>query len=824
MRQTTINASNFKQIFYEILNILDLDPSVIESQISQILQAGITYIPIRHHSPGSALLVKKAIKKFQPKLILIEGPITSNNLIQYIIDDGTIPPIALLSTFSDANNMFKLNGILTPDKTIPAKFQVHYPFLSYSPEYIALQESARLNISSYFIDLPLTAMVPYMIKEMEFGPHYLKLEEDNFKTSKFYEKLIDVFHFNNFDEIWDSLFEIGVDEGDVEQIRECLLIFSACIRETMPSELIENDGILEREQFMKYRINTLISDHNVKKSEVMVITGGIHSIALHTTKANKNEYCEDGLFDSLVPFSFYRLSQQSGYGSGNQAPYFYDKIWKKFAKGENKSFEKTVLEMILEILDDARKQGHLISVTDTINCFSNSKMLAMMRRRMEPCLLDLKDSMSMCLIKGDSSKEGAYLGELIHKKTIGSKIGKVTQTIGKLPLQLDFYQRMESFGIELKEEKQEFTLNLRDEHDLEKSQFFWNLFYLDLGFIQRILGPDILEGETGIFSEIWILQWTPQIDTKLIEFNIYGSTVKDASKNKIIEDSKKNKRSFQELSKLLFHSITMGLSNLFPNISDVCFDSIELDTKFTSLSKGFINSVMIHRYLNMMENQKENPEIVQGLIKRSYFASCFLIPQMSNPPRDLEIEFTLAMRDMGTILLGISEIELDNDIFYESLKTCFSNTQNHFIKGCCYGILYLMNYLDVDTLQDNILDYLDSENQIKVHVGEFIRGLIFECKTQLLFNDDIIQVLSQVIVELEWSVFNAVLPSLRKTFSELDDREYEVFTEKIAIILKLKTKEVQELQDDLDERVLMFFSEIDKIVKEIFNTWFGGIK
>jgi len=804
--------------------MIEIDPSEIESQISQILQSDITYIPIRHHSPGSALLVKKAIRKYKPKLVLIEGPITSNNLIQYIVDKGTIPPIALLSTFSDGKNMFKLNGILTPEITIPAKFQIHYPFLSYSPEYVALQECAHLNIPSSFIDLPLTAIIPYMIKEMEFGPHYLKLEEENFKTSRFYEKLIDIFHFNDFDEIWDSLFEIGIDEGDIEQIRECLLVFSACIRETMPSELIENDGILVREKFMKYTIESLISKYKVKNSEVLVITGGIHSVVLNTITADKIEYFEKGLFDSLVPFSFYRLSQQSGYGSGNQAPYFYNKIWKKFRKGENKSFERTALEMILEILEDARKQGHMISVTDTINCFSNSKMLAMMRRRMEPCLLDLKDSMSMCLIKGDPSKEGAYLMELIYKKTIGSKIGKVTQTIGKLPLQLDFYQRMESFGIELKEEKQEFKLNLRDEHDLQKSQFFWKLFYLDLGFIQRILGPDILEGETGVFSELWILQWTPQIDTKLIEFNIYGSTVEEASKNKIIEDSKINKRSFQDLSKLLFHSITMGLSSLFPNISDICFESIEIDVKFTSLSKGFINSVMIHRYLNMMENQKKNIYIVEKLIKRSYFASCFLIPQMANPPKDLEIEFTLSLRDMGTILLGISEIDLDTDIFYESLKNCLSNTQNHFIKGCCYGILYLMNYLDVDTLKDNILEYLKSENQIKVHVGEFIRGLIFECKTQLLFNDDIIDVLSQVIVELEWSVFNAILPSLRKTFSELDEREYEVFTEKIAVILKLKTKEVQELRDGLDENVLMFFSEINKKVEEIFNNWFGGIK
>jgi len=267
----------------------------------------------------------------------------------------------------------------------------------------------------------------------------------------------------------------------------------------------------------------------------------------------------------------------------------------------------------------------------------------------------------------------------------------------------------------------------------------------------------------------------------------------------------------------------MGLPVIFSNLYDICVDSIELDNQYVTLSNGFNNCVMIYRYLNMMDNQRSNLKIVENLVLKCFFTSCFVMPQFANPPQDIENNFVAAIRDMGTTLINFSDINLDIEIFYESLKTCIYNSQNDFIKGCCTGILYLMNHYDTNKIKDEISEYVKSEDSIKIKLGEYIRGLIFECKTKLLFNDEIIKLLCQIIEALEWNIFTAILPSLRKTFSELETREYDVFAEKISVIYGLKAKIIKELNEEIGDHLKIFFSEIDGKVKKIFNDWFGMV-
>ncbi|MCB1779685.1 MAG: hypothetical protein KDJ34_06270, partial [Candidatus Competibacteraceae bacterium] len=51
---------------------------------------------IRHHGPGSARSVLKALTERQPDLILVEGPPDAQNLLPLAADPGMKPPVALL--------------------------------------------------------------------------------------------------------------------------------------------------------------------------------------------------------------------------------------------------------------------------------------------------------------------------------------------------------------------------------------------------------------------------------------------------------------------------------------------------------------------------------------------------------------------------------------------------------------------------------------------------------------------------------------------------------------------------------------------------------
>src|ERR1700756_6062016 len=62
---------------------------------------------IRHHGPGSAALLKRALDALDPACVLIEGPPEADDLIPFAGASGMKPPIALLVHASaDANAAF----------------------------------------------------------------------------------------------------------------------------------------------------------------------------------------------------------------------------------------------------------------------------------------------------------------------------------------------------------------------------------------------------------------------------------------------------------------------------------------------------------------------------------------------------------------------------------------------------------------------------------------------------------------------------------------------------------------------------------------------
>src|SRR5215831_14875587 len=77
---------------------------------------------IRHHGPGSAALLRKALDVLDPACVLVEGPPEGDELIQYIADPDLKPPVAML--------------LHAADETSLASFM---PFAEFSPEWQAIQ-------------------------------------------------------------------------------------------------------------------------------------------------------------------------------------------------------------------------------------------------------------------------------------------------------------------------------------------------------------------------------------------------------------------------------------------------------------------------------------------------------------------------------------------------------------------------------------------------------------------------------------------------------------------------------------------------------------
>ncbi len=97
----------------------------------------LSILGIRHHGPGSARSVRRALESLSPDCVLIEGPPDAAEILPLAADKGLKPPVAIL--------------VYAPDEPSRA---VYYPFASFSPEWQAIQYALKRKVPVRFMDLP----------------------------------------------------------------------------------------------------------------------------------------------------------------------------------------------------------------------------------------------------------------------------------------------------------------------------------------------------------------------------------------------------------------------------------------------------------------------------------------------------------------------------------------------------------------------------------------------------------------------------------------------------------------------------------------------
>ncbi|MDD2869695.1 DUF5682 family protein, partial [Neomegalonema sp.] len=92
---------------------------------------------VRHHGPGCARDLLRALEELQPVEVLIEGPADLSPLLPMLARPEMVPPVALLAY----------------DEADPAQ-AAFWPFATFSPEYQAALWALKRGVPVRFIDLP----------------------------------------------------------------------------------------------------------------------------------------------------------------------------------------------------------------------------------------------------------------------------------------------------------------------------------------------------------------------------------------------------------------------------------------------------------------------------------------------------------------------------------------------------------------------------------------------------------------------------------------------------------------------------------------------
>jgi hypothetical protein len=369
---------------------------------------------VRHLSPAAALHLHAVLEKMQPSAVLVEGPADATEQITHLVHKETRPPLALLA--------------YTRERPVRS---ILYPLAAYSPEWVALTWAVRNKAEVRFIDLPAAVFLELhrAHDEAEAKPQAAS-EHTRAYLDDPYDAIAQLCGDPDHETWWERHFEHTTDAASyARQIYE----FGRGLRDLR--QMSDDDENLLREAYMRRCIRD-VHDSGHQPDETLVVCGAFHASALTTElppmsdKELKALPRKDANL-TLMPYSYFRLSSQSGYGAGNHAPAYYQRLYEERRAGQP---ERLSARFLSELCHSMRRAGQIRSAAEVIEAVRLARSLAALSDASAPCLRDLRDAATTCLGRGEIDAIRPHLNEV----EIGTAVGKLPKGISRTSIQDDF--------------------------------------------------------------------------------------------------------------------------------------------------------------------------------------------------------------------------------------------------------------------------------------------------------------------------------------------------------------------------------------------------
>lgn len=481
-----------------------------------------TIFGIRHHGPGSARALRRALETLEPDTVLVEGPPDAGDLIHWAADPEMEPPVALL--------------LYRPDEPHSG---VYYPFAHFSPEWQAIRYALAKGIPVRFFDLAQGHQMALALDQAEVGD-----EETETTVEVSEEELAPLDPFG-----WVARAS-GYDDGErwweeqVEQRQEdsglflSILELMSALRSELESSSSPRSPTVhqQREELREAAMRqTIRRARKEGAARIAVVCGAWHAPALVNLD---NAKADASLLRKLprvkvsatwVPWTNGRLSRRSGYGAGIDSPGWYEHLWD--ASGADLSSDQITTAWLIRVARLFREEDLTISPGHVIEGVRLASTLAALRQRSLPGLAELNEAAEAIFTFGDPAPMG-----LIHERLIaGERMGTVASQVPTLPIQADLTRLQKRLRLRPEASDRELDLDLRKPNGRERSRLLHRLLLLDVPWgeerkVQRALGT---------FHELWHIQWRPELSLALIEASLWGNTIEAAAASRALDLARK---------------------------------------------------------------------------------------------------------------------------------------------------------------------------------------------------------------------------------------------------------------------------------------------
>lgn len=749
---------------------------------------------IRHLSPAGAYFVREFLDETKPELVLIEGPSDFTELMEDLAGEDVRPPVAVMAY----------------TKSLPVR-TVLYPFAEYSPEYQALLWAKEHGCRCRFCDLPSDVFLGLGAAKEEKQLANDSGEEngpDPEKPFDVYEALDRQSGDGDQETFWERTME---QCRDAAGYRMGAQEFGRAVREL---ELSlgggENSENLVREAYMRRMIEKAVEE-GIPPEKIAVVAGAFHGEGILSRDPAMSDKELRSLprlesMKTLMPYSYYRLSERSGYGAGNHAPAYYEYLWQGFLRNEADYGARRYLSGLGAY---ERARGGLVSAAEVMEAARLARALAGLHGGRIPSLRDLRDGAVTCMGRGQFSSLALALADT----EIGTKIGSLPQGVSRTSIQSDFYEKLKALKLEKYKSvtAAQLDLDLRENLrvksknaaflDLERSFFLHRLRVLDIRFAS--LEP--VRQDNATWAERWVLRWTPEAEIQMVEAVLKGDTVKQAAAFELKRRTKEG-QGIGTLAKVVAEAFYCGMPLAVYGALEA-LQAMAVDAAALAEIGDTVEELSLVLQYGDIRKLDRKPLI--PIVSQLFLRACLILPQECACDDQAA---NVLVQSMGKLHQAVVVHDfLDRERFLSVLAQIAERDDlNTRLSGVAASILLETGAMDSGELGREVERRLSKGIPAELGAGWFA-GLASRNHYALIARLTLWEKLSGYLDTLNDKEFKRALLFLRRAFADFSPMEKEQIGENLGEIWQVNPRQVSEvLNDSLTEDGMEFLGGLEE--------------
>ena len=732
---------------------------------------------IRHHGPGSARSLLAALAEFAPDAVLIEGPADADPLLDWVLSEEMVPPLALLA--------------YAPDEPRTASF---WPYAVFSPEWQAMTWARRRGIEVAFCDLPaamvLAPQARTLLDDADDEPqpdHDLAAGDDRGPgvddesaprrrvSHDPLRALAEAAGYDDPERWWEDVVELRSPEVSAEGgapwspfpvITEAM----AELRMVMSPAGAGGRAEVREQRREAYMRQTIRAAAKRGRERVAVVCGAWHAPALTGPlgPAAADARILRGtpkrkVTLTWVPWTHERLASGAGYGAGITSPGWYHHLWT--------APDRPIVRWLTKVAHALRTKDLTTSSAHVIESVRLAETLAALRGRPLAGLAEVTEATRAVLCDGDEVAVRFVTDRLV----VGQVLGSVDPAVPTVPLEADLVKTCRTLRIRREVHPRVHDLDLRRSIDQQRSRLFHRLRLLDLSWITP--AETSVESQ-GTFRETWASRWQPEFTVSIVEASVWGTTLAAAAGARI--ESAIRTGTLAELTALVERCLLADLPESLERLLTALANRAALDVDVVHLMDALPALARAQRYGDVRQTDTTAlRQVGQVMVVR-------VCAGLAQAIGGLDDDSAAAMRarvDATNAAIGLlhQTATEDRDLRSLWLSTLAGLVGRTDVHGRVMGRVVRL-LLDAEQLDDIAVrvERALSHGVPAAAKAAWVDGFFADGALLLIHDAQLRRLLDDWVDELAEEEFVDLLPLVRRTFATFSPAERRTIGERVA--------------------------------------------